>query len=66
MEDPQWLVSYIDRHEASDTSGRGNERKRLLEMQPVQSHGSCEVIPEKGFIYKFAKKHAFFGLGAYG
>lgn len=66
MEDPQWLVSYIDKHGANDTSGRGNERQRLLEMQPVKSHGSSEVIPEKGFIYKFAKKHAFFGLGAYG
>jgi len=66
MEDPQWLVEYIDLHGADDTSGRGNERERLLAMKPVNSHGSCEVIPEKGFIYKFAKRHAFFGLGAYG
>lgn len=66
MEDPEWLVGYIDSHKAADTSGRGNERERLLSMIPVTSHGHCEVIPEKGFIYKFAKKHAFFGLGAYG
>jgi MoaA/NifB/PqqE/SkfB family radical SAM enzyme len=66
MEDPQWLVSYIDKYSAADTSGRDNERERLLAMKPVNSHGSCDVIPEKGFIYKFAKKHAFFGLGAYG
>jgi len=66
MEDPQWLVDYIDRHGAADTSGRGNERERLLAMKPLNSHGSCEVIPEQSFIYKFAKKRAFFGLGAYG
>jgi len=66
MEDPRWLVEYIDRHRAADTSGRGNERERLLAMKPVNSHGSCEVIPERSFIYKFVKKRAFFGLGAYG
>jgi len=66
MEDPRWLVEFIDRHGAADTSGRGNERERLLAMDPVNSHGSCEVIPEESFIYKFAKKRAFFGLGAYG
>lgn len=66
MEDPRWLVDFIDRHGAADTSGRGNERERLLSMNPVNSHGSCDVIPEQGFIYKFAKKRAFFGLGAYG
>ncbi len=66
MDNPQWLVDYIDKHGAADTSGRDNERERLLAMKPVSSHGSCEVIPERGFMYKFAKKHAFFGLGAYG
>ncbi len=66
MDDPKWLVDFIDRHEAMDTSGRGNERERLLQMPLVCSHGSCEVIPEKSFMYRFAKKRAFFGLGAYG
>lgn len=66
MEDPRWLVDFVDRHGAADTSGRGNERERLLAMDPVESHGSCEIIPEQGLIYQFAKKRAFFGLGAYG
>lgn len=66
MEDPEWLVSYIDRFGATDTSGRHNERDRLLAMPQVNSHGRCEIIPEKSFIYRFAKRHAFFGLGAYG
>jgi len=66
MEDPRWLVEFIDRHGAADTSGRENERQRLLGMEPLKSHGSSEKIPEPGLIYKFAKKRAFFGLGAYG
>lgn len=66
MEDPKWLIDYVDRHNAHDTSGRDNERERLLAMENINSHGSSEVIPEKSLIYKFAKKKAFFGLGAYG
>lgn len=66
MEDPEWLVGYIDRHHAVDTSGRGNERERLLKMPPVHSHGGSEMIAEKSLIYRFAKKRFFFGLGAYG
>ena len=66
MEDPQWLVDFVEKHEAIDTSGRDNEAERLRAMEKVCSHGSGAVIPEKNRIYKFAKKHAFFGLGAYG
>ncbi len=66
MEDPQWLVDFIEKHGATDTSGRDNEAERLREMDQICSHGSGEVIPEKSRIYKFAKKRAFFGLGAYG
>jgi hypothetical protein len=35
-------------------------------MPKVPSHGSGVPVPEKGWIYRFAKKRAFFGLGAYG
>ena len=66
MEDPQWLVDFVEKHGATDTSGRDNEAERLRAMDQVCSHGSGEVIPEKSRIYKFAKKRAFFGLGAYG
>ncbi|HKJ42082.1 MAG TPA: radical SAM protein [Sunxiuqinia sp.] len=66
MEDPQWLVDFVERHGALDTSGRDNEVERLRAMQKVSSHGSGMPIPEKNRIYKFAKKRAFFGLGAYG
>lgn len=66
MDDPQWLVDYTKKHKARDTSGRGNEAARLSAMQKVPSHGSIKPIPEKNRFYRFAKKRAFFGLGAYG
>lgn len=66
MEDPQWLVNVTEEFGAIDTSGRGNEAERLKAMPKVPSHGSGTPIPEKGWIYRFAKKRAFFGLGAYG
>lgn len=66
MEDPQWLVDFTEKHAATDTSGRGNEAARLKSMPQLPSHGSGVPVPEKGWIYRFAKKRAFFGLGAYG
>lgn len=66
MEDPEWLADFVERHVATDTSGRDNEINRLRSMPNVPSHGSAVKIPEKSRIYRFAKKKAFFGLGAYG
>ncbi len=66
MENPQWLVEMVEKHNAADTSGRENEISRLKLMPVVPSHGSGVPVPEKGWIYRFAKKRAFFGLGAYG
>lgn len=66
MEDPKWLVDFVSRHDGTDTSGRGNEAERLLKMDAVPGHGSGIPVPEKSRMYRFAKKRAFFGLGAYG
>ncbi len=66
MEDPQWLVNYTVLHKAKDSSGRDNEAERLKSMPAVPSHGSSKAIREKSWAYRFAKKNAFFGLGAYG
>ncbi len=66
MEDPQWLADFVEKHGAKDTSGRGNEADRLKNMPQIASHGSGNPVPEKSWIYRFAKKRAFFGLGAYG
>jgi MoaA/NifB/PqqE/SkfB family radical SAM enzyme len=66
MEDPRWLAEFVQKHEAKNTSGRKDELYRLATAPETFSHSSCEVIPEKSRIYRFAKKRAFFGLGAYG
>lgn len=66
MDDPQWIVNHVEKHKAKDSSGRGNEAARLREMPKVPSHGSATEIREKSWAYRFAKKNAFFGLGAYG
>jgi MoaA/NifB/PqqE/SkfB family radical SAM enzyme len=66
MEDPAWVVEMAEKHGATDTSGRGNEAERLRKMPKVPSHGSGIPVPEKSWVYRFAKKKAFFGLGAYG
>lgn len=66
MDDPQWLTGMVEKHAAKDSSGRGNEFERLSAMPKVPSHGSVKQIREKSWAYRFAKKHAFFGLGAYG
>jgi MoaA/NifB/PqqE/SkfB family radical SAM enzyme len=66
MEDPRWLAEFVKKHDAKNTSGRRDELYRLATAPETTSHGSCEVIPEKSRIYRFAKRRAFFGLGAYG
>jgi MoaA/NifB/PqqE/SkfB family radical SAM enzyme len=66
MEDPQWLAEFVREHKALNTSGRKGEVERLTFAPATCSHGSCPVIPEKSWIYRFAKRRAFFGLGAYG
>ena len=66
MEDPRWLAEFVQKHDAKNTSGRNVELERLRMAPETFSHGSCEVIPEKSRIYRFAKRRAFFGLGAYG
>ncbi len=66
MEDPAWVVDISEIYGAEDTSGRDNEAERLRNMPSVPSHGSGIPVPESNWIYRFAKKKAFFGLGAYG
>lgn len=66
MDDPSWLAEFASKYNTIDSSGRGNEFHRLRNSPVVPGHGSADEIPEKDFMYRFAKKHAFFGLGSYG
>ena len=66
MENPAWLVQFAQEHHAVNTSNRTDMPQQLTDGIVITSHGSCPVIPEKNWIYRMAKKRAFFGLGAYG
>ncbi len=66
MEDPAWLVSFAERLDAMNTSGRDTYLTDLWNAPAVASHGACPVIPEKNMLYRLAKKTAFLGIGAYG
>jgi MoaA/NifB/PqqE/SkfB family radical SAM enzyme len=66
MEDPGWLTDFSERYGALNTSNRIGYLADLKNAPVVASHGSCPLIPEKNFIYRLAKKTAFFGMGAYG
>jgi MoaA/NifB/PqqE/SkfB family radical SAM enzyme len=66
MENPEWLANLASEHHAKNTSGRPDMEAQLRSGQLVCSHGGCPVIPEASRLYRFAKRRAFFGLGAYG
>ena len=67
MDDPAKLYEYLKKSGARDTSGRGTAFTELSAMSKCPSHNMpAECIPEKSWAYKFAKKHWFFGFGAYG
>ncbi len=66
MEDPEWLSQFMLKHEAINTSNRSLLPQQLAGALSVASHGGSKKIPEKHWIYRMAKKRAFFGLGAYG
>lgn len=66
MEDPAWVAHMAQKHAAENTSGRKEMPEQLQQAPALISHGSVPVIPEKNSIYRFVKKQAFFGIGAYG
>lgn len=67
LDDPAFVGELMTRHSAADSSGRNAIRNELAAMTPKPSHDmGADRIPEKVWFYRFAKKHAFFGLGAYG
>lgn len=68
LDNPQGLADFMKRVNAQDSSGRATH------FQELHTRPSCLcshdlgrfAIPEKNRIYRFAKKHWFFGFGAYG
>lgn len=66
LERPDLLQDLADRHGARDTTKRQQAFAELakLESRPSQ-HIPGQEVPEKHWLYRFAKKHWFFGFGAY-
>lgn len=67
MDDPRFLSGLIDDCGAADASGRGTARQELDAMTCIPSHHiPGHEIPERSWFYRMAKRHWFFGFGAYG
>lgn len=66
LERPDLLKDVVERNESRDTTARGDAMAELSAMTNLNSqHDPGNEIPEKHWMYRFAKKHWFFGFGAY-
>ncbi|MFQ5489145.1 MAG: radical SAM/SPASM domain-containing protein [Phycisphaerae bacterium] len=66
LERPDLLTKLAQDHGARDTTDRKKMMDELQTMQPLNSqHNPGNEIPEDHWMYRFAKKHWFFGFGAY-
>ena len=66
LERPDLMKDLVDRHAAPDTTARKTARAELDAMTPRHSqHMPGQEVPEEHWLYRFAKKHWFFGFGAY-
>jgi len=67
LEHPGELKTLVEENGARPTSGREDALAELDRMQPMPGHDmSGREIPEKSWMYRFAKRNWFFGFGAYG
>jgi len=66
LERPDLVGSLVDSHGARDTTQRQAARKELDAMKSKPSqYNPGNAIPEEHWLYRFSKKHWFFGFGAY-
>ena len=66
LEQPALLKRIVQRNGAHDTTARKAALPELEAMSPLNSqHNPGHEIPEKHWLYRLAKKHWFFGFGAY-
>ena len=67
LENPEKLKELVTNLNAFDSSKRNSAYQELSAMQACAGHNiPGKEIPEKSWIYRFAKKYWFFGFGAYG
>jgi MoaA/NifB/PqqE/SkfB family radical SAM enzyme len=66
LERPDLLARFLAEHGARDTTGRGTGFEELGRMDPRPSHHVPGAeVPETHWFYRFAKRHWYFGFGAY-
>lgn len=66
LEHPQRVKELVLKHGARDTTQRQTAIAELDALTPRGSqHTPGQEIPEEHWLYRFAKKHWFFGFGAY-
>ena len=66
LERPDIVRDLVRKHGARDSTQRGTAMAEFEAMTPRRSqHQAGAEIPEEHWAYRFAKKHWFFGFGAY-
>ncbi|MHC4997089.1 MAG: radical SAM protein [Planctomycetota bacterium] len=66
LEEPERLKNLIETHGARDSTARQTAMDELSVMTPRPSQYNREVqVPEKHWMYRFAKKHFYSDFGAY-
>lgn len=66
LERPDLVKELVIKHGARDTTQRGTALAEMDALTPRNSqHLPGQEIPEENWMYRFAKKHWFFGFGAY-
>jgi MoaA/NifB/PqqE/SkfB family radical SAM enzyme len=66
LERPDIVRDLVAKHGAKDTTQRGTADAEMKALEPRSSqHLPGREVPEEQWIYRFAKKHWFFGFGAY-
>ena len=66
MERPDLLVELAEKHGARDTTVRKSVIEELENVTPRRSqYQPGDEIPERSFVYRWAKKYAFNDFGAY-
>ena len=66
LERPDLVREIVLRHGAKDSTQRLTAMPEVEAMQPRNSqYDPKNPIPEEHWLYRFAKKHWFFGFGAY-
>ncbi len=66
VERPDLVAEIVARHGAHDTTHRQRALLELRESTPrCSQHNPGNEVPEEHWAYRFAKKHWFFGFGAY-